>query len=66
MTITEKERIELINEITEAIGNIGWALTKVENKAAAQSLSGSITRMADLIIKINKAEIKEFNMGDLF
>ena len=66
MIITEKERIELINEIAEAIGNIGWALTKVDNEAMAQTLGTSITRMTDLIIRINKAEIKNFSMGDLF
>ena len=66
MIITKKEQMDLINEITEAINNIGWALTRVENRAAAQSLGSSITRMTDLIIKINKAEVKEFNIGDLF
>ena len=65
MTITERERIELINEIAEAINNIGWALTRVENRAAARSLGDSITRMTDLITKINKAEIKNFSIGDL-
>lgn len=66
MIITKKEQMDLINEITEAINNIGWALTRVENRAAAQSLGGSITRMTDLITKINKAEIKNFNIGDYF
>ena len=39
MTISKKEQHDLINEITEAVNNIGWALTRIENRAATQSLA---------------------------
>lgn len=66
MILTKKEQKDILNAIGEAVNNIGWALTKVDNQAQCRSLGTALTRLSDLIIRINGAEIKELNIGDLF
>jgi hypothetical protein len=66
MTLTKREQKDILNTIGEAVNNIGWALTKVDNQAQCRSLGATLTRLSDLMIRVNDAEIKELNMGDLF
>lgn len=66
MILTKKEQKDILNTIGEAVNNIGWALTKVDNQAQCRSLGTTVTRIADLMIRVNHAEIKELDTGDLF
>lgn len=66
MTLTKKEQKDILNTIGEAVNNIGYVLTKVDNRAQCYSLGATLTRLSDLMIRVNDAEIKELDMGDLF
>lgn len=66
MILTKKEQKDILNTIGEVINNIGWALTKVDNQAQCRSLGTTVIRLSDLMIRVNKAEIKELDIGDLF
>lgn len=66
MTLTKKEQKDILNTIGEAVNNIGYALTKVDNQAQYYSLGATLTRLSDFMIRVNNAEIKELDMGDLF
>lgn len=66
MTLTQKEQKDILNTIGEAANNIGWALIKANGQAQCHYLGATLTRLSDLMIQVNKAEIKELNIGDYF
>ena len=66
MTLTKREQKNILNTIGEAVNNIGWVLTRVDNQAQCHSLGATLTRLSDLMIRVNDAEIEELNIGDLF